>query len=168
MIRTAIIFLYIQIFPLPPFKIACYMTLGVNIAFGVSAVIADCLICRPITYRWAPSMVNGSCGDQKSFDLYVAVMNLLLDVELVILPMPIVWGLKMARCKKTALSGIFGIGVMYGSQPDFLAWYFQASSTDACFAVVSVPSPFTASKQPLQLATQQTYMRKIHTVISRS
>ena len=65
-------------------------------------------------------MVNGSCGDQKSLDMFVAVMNLLLDVEIVILPMPIVWGLKMARSKKMALSGMFGIGVMYGSQPDFL------------------------------------------------
>lgn len=111
-IRAAIIFLYVQIFPIRTFNIACYITLGVNVAFGMSAVIADCLICRPITYRWAPSMINGSCGDQKSLDMFVAVMNLLLDVEIVILPMPIVWGLKMARCKKMALSGIFGIGVI--------------------------------------------------------
>ena len=64
-------------------------------------------------------MVNGSCGDQKSLDMYIAVMNLLLDVEIVILPMPIVWGLKMARSKKVALSGMFGIGVMYGSRSDY-------------------------------------------------
>ena len=64
-------------------------------------------------------MVDGSCGDQKLLDMYVAVMNLLLDVEIVILPMPIVWGLKMVRTKKVALSGMFGIGVMYGSQPDY-------------------------------------------------
>ncbi|KAM0801099.1 hypothetical protein BDR22DRAFT_888768 [Usnea florida] len=111
-IRATIIVLYVQIFPIRTFNIACYTTLGVNVAFGLSAVIADCLICRPITYRWAPSMVNGSCGDQKSLDMYVAVMNLLLDVEIVILPMPIVWRLRMARSKKMALSGMFGMGVI--------------------------------------------------------
>lgn len=57
-------------------------------------------------------MVNGSCGDLKSLDMYVAVMNFLLDIGIVILPMPIVWGLKMARSKKVSLSGMFGIGVI--------------------------------------------------------
>lgn len=111
-IRAAIVVLYIQIFPIQSSLIASYAALVVNAVFGASAVIADCLICRPITYRWAPTMVGGSCGDQKFLDMYIAIFNLLLDVMVVILPMPILWRLQMARSKKMALSFILGIGIM--------------------------------------------------------
>ena len=116
-IRAAILTLYIQIFPTRSFRIACYAALGVDIIFGVSAVIADCLICQPITFRWAPTMVDGFCGDQKSLDMFIAILNLLQDVAVVVLPMPILWGLQMARSRKVELSCIFGLGITYGSQP---------------------------------------------------
>ena len=119
-IRASILSLYIQIFPIRSFLIASHAALAVNVVFGVSAVIADCLICRPVRYRWAPSTVDGSCGDQKSLDLYIAILNLLQDVVIVVLPMPILWGLQMARSRKVALSCIFGIGILYGSQADQL------------------------------------------------
>lgn len=114
-IRAAIIILYIQIFPTRSFSIASYVALAVNVVFGASAVIADCLICQPITYRWAPTMVDGSCGDQRLLDMYIAILNLLQDVAVVILPMPVLWGLQLAKSKKVALSCMFGIGIMYGS-----------------------------------------------------
>lgn len=114
-IRAAIIILYIQTFPTRSFLVACYAALAVNLLFGASAVIADCLICRPITYRWGPTMLNGSCGDQKSLDMFIAIVNLLQDVVVVILPMPILWGLQMAKTRKAELSCIFGIGILYAS-----------------------------------------------------
>ena len=61
-------------------------------------------------------MVGGSCGDQKMLDIFIGIVNLLQDVVVVVLPMPILWGLQMARSKKVALSCIFGIGIMYDAQ----------------------------------------------------
>lgn len=112
-IRAAIIFLYVQIFPTRLFRNVCYAALAANVAFGATAVIADCLICQPIRYRWAPSMVHGSCGDQKSLDMYIAILNLLQDIVIVVLPIPILWRLQMARSKKMGVIGIFGVGIMY-------------------------------------------------------
>ena len=63
-------------------------------------------------------MVDGSCGDQKLLDMFIAIVNFLHDVVVVIMPMPILWGLQIARSKKAALSCIFGIGITYGSQPE--------------------------------------------------
>lgn len=124
-IRAAIILLYIQIFPTRSFLVACYAALAVNSLFGASALIADCLICRPIAYRWAPDLIGGSCGDQKLLTMYVAICNLLLDVMVVILPMPILWRLQLTRSKKMSLSFIFGIGIMYGSNLDQLFSWLQ-------------------------------------------
>ena len=119
-IRAAIIFLYISVFPTRSFFITCSTILVINVAFGASAIIADCLICRPISYRWASTTVGGSCGDQKALDLNSAIWNLLLDVVVVVLPMPVLWGLKLARGKKARLTCMFGIGITYGIPIDKL------------------------------------------------
>lgn len=87
-------------------------------AFGASATIADCLICQPISYRWGVTTAGGFCGNQKALDLDIAVINLLLDVVVVVLPMPVLWRLPLARGKKVALTCMFGIGIMYGIRND--------------------------------------------------
>lgn len=117
MIRASVISLYLQLFPVRPFRMACYAALALNMAFLISMVIADCLICQPIAYRWDYTIKDGHCGNQKPFDLFVAVVNLLLDALAVVFPMPILWGLQMATGRKIALSGIFGMGIAYDRLP---------------------------------------------------
>ena len=99
-----------QIFPTQYFRIACIGFLVLNAAFFVTTVLATCLICHPITYRWDLSLPSGSCGNQQSLDLFIAIFNLLLDITVVALPMPILWGLQMAVSRKIMLSGMFGLG----------------------------------------------------------
>jgi len=81
-------------------------------AFFVTVVMAACLICRPISFNWDPQIPGGTCGDQKSLDLYIGIFNLLLEVMVVVMRMPVLWGLQMARRKKVVLSGMFGLGTM--------------------------------------------------------
>lgn len=57
-------------------------------------------------------MPGGQCGNQKSLDLYLGIFNLLMDVTIVVLPMPVLWGLQMAVNKKLVLSGMFGLGIV--------------------------------------------------------
>jgi len=110
-IRASILELYIRIFLTKPFRLACYVTHGVNAAFFFSTVITVCLICRPISYQWDHRIPGGMCGDQKSLDLYIGIFNLLMDVTVVALPMPVLWGLQMAAKKKIILSGRTGHSV---------------------------------------------------------
>ena len=93
------------------FRAVCYVVLVTNVIFLTAIILTTCLICRPIAYRWDPNIAGGTCGEQKPFDMFVAVFNLLLDVTTVVLPMPILWRLKMALGKKVALTAIFGMGV---------------------------------------------------------
>ena len=56
---------------------------------------------------------TGHCGHQKSLDLFIGIFNVILDVAVVVLPMPVLWGLKMAVGQKIMLSGMFGMGTVY-------------------------------------------------------
>lgn len=113
-VRASIIFLYIRLFPTRVFRRICYLVLVANLCFFTSTVLADCLICRPISYRWdRMTGGKGSCGTEKPLDLYIGVSNLILDIIAVALPMPVLWGLKMNVGKKVMLSGMFGMGITY-------------------------------------------------------
>lgn len=44
-----------------------------------------------------------------------AMINLILDLIVIALPMPVLWTLQMALLNKIAISAIFGVGIMYVS-----------------------------------------------------
>lgn len=113
LIRASVIFLYILVFCTRPFRIACYAILTVNFLYFTATVLACCLICRPFAYNWNQS-IHGTCGDQKSLDLFIGVFNLLMDITTVALPLPVLWGLQMPTGRKVALSALFSMGTAYG------------------------------------------------------
>ena len=124
-IRASVLALYIRIFRTKSFRTTCYVVHIMNAAFGAATILGACLICQPIAFNWNHSIPGGYCGDQKSLDLFIGIVNLLMDVTVVVLPMPVLWGLQMAVGKKFTLSGMFGLGVMYvyfsvSSPHDFL------------------------------------------------
>ena len=113
LIRASVLVLYIRIFRTRSFRITCYVVHGINFAFFISTILSSALICRPLSYRWDKSIPGGKCGDQKSLDLFIGIVNLLLDICIVVLPMPVLWGLQMVISKKLMLSGMFGLGIVY-------------------------------------------------------
>ena len=84
----------------------------------VFIIISSLTICQPISYFWDKSQ-NGHCGNQVALYLAGGIFNLILDVTVVILPMPMLWGLQMAKKKKAALTGAFGLGAGYVQSHQF-------------------------------------------------
>ena len=135
-IRVSIVLLYIHIFPIRRFLHVCYSVLAFNVLFFVTTVLAECLICRPLSYRWDHTIKGGSCGEVKALSLHIAIVNLLQDVIVVVLPMPVLWSLRLARARKVALSCIMGLGILYGSSLPILQ--AVGASTDLSPYVVFV------------------------------
>ena len=106
------VLLYIRIFPVNHFKIVCWIVVAINIAGMIAVVLATCLICKPISYYSDKTIPGGHCGNLPAFILYMAVVNLLLDFMVVILPLPMLWKLQMKTKRKIELSIVFGMGLM--------------------------------------------------------
>ena len=109
-IRSSVLSLYIRIFRTPSFRTICYLVHVFNLAYFAAVVLACFLICQPFAYLWDQS-IDGSCGDQKSLDLFIGVFNLLMDVTTVALPMPVLWGLQVGTKNKLIITGMFSVGL---------------------------------------------------------
>ena len=113
-VRSSIILLYIRIFDthlFRLFRLLCYTTLILNTIFCLGAVLGECLICSPIACRFDYTIQCHSCGNETVLDPLNAVFNILLDVTVVLLPIPLLWGLQMAMRKRLMLTGIVGLGM---------------------------------------------------------
>lgn len=89
---------------------AVYVTIAVTIVFSCAVFLQTFLICRPFKFTWNKT-IDGVCGSTPKAYLSVAICNLILDLSIVALPMPVLWSLQMSYKKKLAISGILSLGL---------------------------------------------------------
>lgn len=81
-----------------------------NVAFLASTVLGESLISRQYIFqRVHPT--ESSFGGRKRLGQFIPILNLIQDIIVVALPMPILWRLQMATKRKVALSCVFGLGI---------------------------------------------------------
>lgn len=110
-IKLSILHLYIVIFQKRKFIWACYITMGLTVAYGLSNCLENMVRCRPIQFTWDKT-IDGVCSSIPTTYIASACIHTGIDLVIVILPMPMLWGLQMAVRKKISLSFAFGVGIL--------------------------------------------------------
>ncbi|ORY67016.1 uncharacterized protein BCR38DRAFT_407036 [Pseudomassariella vexata] len=79
--------------------------------YGIAFITVFLTNCQPIDQMWNP-VPDGWCRDL-SIDEFVSVsINLVLDLSIVLLPMPVLWRMQMTTRKKVFISIMFGLGLV--------------------------------------------------------
>lgn len=68
------------------------------------------LVCRPLPAYW-DSTVKGKCIDLVAFTYFTNITNLVTDVVIFLLPVPVIVRLHVTLARKLALLGVFMIGL---------------------------------------------------------
>lgn len=92
--------------------IACWVVIVINVLTLIAIVLSGFLICTPLKAFLNLEMQKVHCGNRIKLELWQGIWNLLMDLAVVILPMPVLWKLQMPRNRKVGLSILFGMGVM--------------------------------------------------------
>lgn len=92
---------------------AVWVVIGLNVALLVAVIFESFLLCRPFAFTWDKTIPGGVCGDSTTAYLAIAIVNLIIDLMVLVLPMPVLWSLQMPFRKKAAISGILGLGFVY-------------------------------------------------------
>lgn len=108
--RLAILALYVQAFPTKVFQYFAYGAMSIVCLFFVGSITTTLAICRPIASNWDEN-VKGKCGDEGTAELAAAAFNMALDIGIVILPVPVIWGLHMSKQKKAAVIATFALSL---------------------------------------------------------
>ncbi|KAL4986839.1 hypothetical protein BDW68DRAFT_178432 [Aspergillus falconensis] len=112
LVKLCLLSLYIQIFKSElVFRIFAYIVAALSVMLALSGIFLGIFFCQPFAYNWDRTIEDGHCGDSPKFQLSTAVVNMILDFFIVVLPLPVLWRLQMARKRKIMLSGVFSLGL---------------------------------------------------------
>lgn len=76
----------------------------------MSQVVPTIFQCSPIAYSWNKTIVGGHCINVHVMWIVQDILFLVLDIYVVILPLPMIWNLRITRPEKIAISGMFLLG----------------------------------------------------------
>ncbi|MCJ1287042.1 hypothetical protein MMC26_006389 [Xylographa opegraphella] len=93
------------------FRICSYTLLTMSVLYAIAVILEIFLLCRPLSSLWDPS-IKGACGSEKAAYLGVGITNLIIDCFIIILPLPVLWNLRLKVSKKIALSFVFSLGTL--------------------------------------------------------
>lgn len=110
-IRISAIMLSKRIFSMERFRWIWLSLLISSVLYGLVIILEIFLICRPMAVDWNAS-INGKCGNQIVSYVVLEILGLLLDLIIIMIPIPIIWSLQMNRATKFGLSISFSIGIL--------------------------------------------------------
>lgn len=94
------------------FRVLSYSLMLFTILYCVMVMLIAFLSCTPFESNWNPA-VKGKCADQQAAYLAEGVINLVLDLGVIVLPVPMVWSLQMPLHKKVGLVVMLSGGFVY-------------------------------------------------------
>lgn len=93
------------------FTAILWATCGLVVSYFVICVTVSVFGCQPVSYFWNKSQ-SGHCINEVEFFRGNGIVNMLLDVLILCLPLPMVWRLDLLLQQKVAVTGIFGLGAL--------------------------------------------------------
>ncbi|KAF6235596.1 hypothetical protein HO173_006279 [Letharia columbiana] len=108
-IKLSIVYFYRRIFPQRWFKHALIGTGAIVVGTALAQVPLDIVPCMPIASQWDRN-VKGKCIDLGAAILGIAISNIITDVILLTLPMPLLWNLKVSPSRRRLLLSLFLLG----------------------------------------------------------
>ena len=110
--KLVILTLYLRIFNEKKYRIACYTVMGLVITFALAGIIGGATQCIPLSYLWDKT-IQGHCFDIVQFYRWGTLPNIVVDVIMIILPLPVIWKLHASRQVKFGLTVTFLTGSVY-------------------------------------------------------
>lgn len=110
--KISMLHLYITLFWTKEFKLVASAVIGLVAAYWFTTIVLMFFLCTPFRYLWDKT-IQGTCINLPAAWLSVSIINMILDLIIIAMPMPMLWNLRMPVSKKIAVSGIFSLGFMY-------------------------------------------------------
>ncbi|KAH8704345.1 hypothetical protein GQ44DRAFT_831563 [Phaeosphaeriaceae sp. PMI808] len=112
LVKCSLLLSLIRIFYVSkPFRIVAYCTMALCIGWALQTILIAFLICRPISYNWDQVNQTGTCGDLTAAYVSIGIVDVIADIIIFILPLPLINKLKMRRSSKFATMGLFALGI---------------------------------------------------------
>jgi hypothetical protein len=111
--KISILLLYIRLFVHRWFLTTCWVWIAIVVSFTLGTVFSSIFQCTPVQWAFDKSLrPRGTCINMTAFWYANATFNILSDLVLIALPVPVILKLQLPQKSKIALCGIFAVGIL--------------------------------------------------------
>ena len=109
-VRLSVLFFYVRIFrSVHKYRMAFWTVGSLIIGWCIATNFLAIFSCIPIHKAWNPE-IPGHCLDPSRTFLGPTILNILIDIVLLVLPIPMIWKLSMNTTRRLALVVVFCSG----------------------------------------------------------
>lgn len=110
--KCSLLFFYRRIFRGTLFSYVTWTTIGLATIWGISYFFTLLFKCNPLSayVHYGLKAPGLHCANPYSIYYSLAISDVLIDIIILIIPIPFVWRLHMKTSQKVAVSGIFALG----------------------------------------------------------
>lgn len=108
--KLAVLALYNRLLTLEPYRTLIRIIAAVLILSAIVIVVMALNLCHPFEANWNPYLPGASCLNQQAFYTYASLPNIITDVSMLVLPLPVVWKLQASAKVKLGLVVTFLTG----------------------------------------------------------
>ncbi|KAI8632789.1 hypothetical protein F5Y19DRAFT_471960 [Xylariaceae sp. FL1651] len=110
-VKLSVLWLYRRIYITAVFRRWCYGLMTLVILYLISFIPLYLTNCIPISQLWLLGP-HTRCRDPAIGDNATIIVNLILDVAILVLPLPVLWRLRMSVRDKATVTAMFSIGIV--------------------------------------------------------
>jgi hypothetical protein len=111
-VKISVLFLYLDIFTVQiSFRRTLYGFITFIGLFFIGFLVTIVTLCQPFSHYWNVTG-PGHCGSLAGSQIATSSINTVVDLAVVLLPIPMLWRLHMRKEKKYKIMGIFAVGAM--------------------------------------------------------
>lgn len=108
-VKLAILFLYLRLFnPSETFCKCVHVLIALTSMWGIGVFLTTLFQCIPVQAAWVKSLApNAKCIDLEAFMIGANIPDIIFDIAILVLPIPLIWSLRVPTSKKIAILSIF-------------------------------------------------------------
>ncbi|KAI8627014.1 hypothetical protein F5Y19DRAFT_185416 [Xylariaceae sp. FL1651] len=145
--KLSALFFYLKLFNSKSIaRITKWCILAVTLG-TIGLILWQFLFCHPLYKMWLWDGLE-NCGDRKPLYVAVCVWSIFTDLLALVVPLPIIWKLKMERTTKVRLSWLFAAGLSVTATSIVRLGYIVTIDYHDDFSFHSVTSTFLAVIEP--------------------
>ena len=110
--KLAILALFLRIFVEKRYRIVTWVLAAIIAATPFAVSLATVFQCSPVRYAWDKLTLRGTCIDVAKLYIYCGLPNVITDVAMLLLPIPMIVKLHTDQSQKFGISLVFFLGTM--------------------------------------------------------
>lgn len=110
--KLSVLSFYLTLTPNKKFRAAVYSLMGVVVSFTLAYILSQLLDCSPVEAQWDLRVFKTArCIDTAVSPMMVlSIVNILVDIAVVVLPIPVILPLELSKKEKISCLLLFAAG----------------------------------------------------------